>query len=158
MGQNYISVLIETLEKKRDALQNILRITKTQEQIAKGSVYQEEEMERALNEKDIQIARINTLDEGFQSVYERVRAEVQRQPDLYRKDLVHLQDLIRECTDLGNQIMVLEERNRDRFQSLFAQSKRQYSASKNKANVAQNYFRTMNNTKILDAYFVDKKQ
>lgn len=158
MSQNYIAVLMDTLEKKKDALQNILRITHEQEKLAKAEVYQESEMEKTLNEKEIQIARINTLDEGFQSVYDRVRRDVKSQPEQYRKEIERLQELIRECTDLGNEIMVLEERNRERFGILFARSKKQYSTSKNKANVAQNYFRTMNNTKIMDAYFVDKKQ
>lgn len=158
MSQNYIAVLMDTLEKKKDALQNILRITKEQERIAKEEVYQEEVMEKNLNEKEIQIARINTLDEGFQSVYDRVKRVVKEHPEQYRKEIERLQELIRECTDLGNEIMVLEERNRERFRTLFTQSKRQYSTSRTKANVAQNYFRTMNNTKIMDAYFVDKKQ
>lgn len=158
MSQNYIAVLVDTLTKKMDALQCILRITKEQERIAKEPVYSEEEMEQTLNEKDVQIARINTLDEGFQSVYDRVRQLVKDNPEAYRNELVKLQELIRECTDLGNQIMVLEERNRERFKQVFVQSKRQYSASKNKASVAQNYFRTMNNTKVMDSYFVDKKK
>jgi len=158
MDQNYVTVLVETLTKKKDALQNILRITKEQEAMAKAGSYQEDEMERMLNEKEIQIARINTLDEGFQSVYERIRGEVMANRGQYRVDLERLQQLIRECTDLGNEIMVLEERNQSRFRQLFSQSKQQYSVSKNKANVAQNYFRTMNNAKVVDAYFVDKKQ
>lgn len=158
MDQNYVTVLVETLTKKKDALQNILRITKEQEAMAKAGSYQEDEMERMLNEKEIQIARINTLDEGFQSVYERIRGEVMANRGQYRVDLERLQQLIRECTDLGNEVMVLEERNQSRFRQLFSQSKQQYSVSKNKANVAQNYFRTMNNAKVVDAYFVDKKQ
>lgn len=158
MDQNYVTVLVETLIKKKDALQTILRITKDQEAMAKGGSYQETDMERMLNEKEIQIARINTLDEGFQSIYERIRNEVMANREPYRAELQQLQQLIRECTDLGNEIMVLEERNQARFRQLFSQSKQQYSVSKNKANVAQNYFRTMNNAKVVDAYFVDKKQ
>lgn len=158
MDQKYLAVLIDTLEKKQDALEHILALTKEQETISKQDIYQEEAMERTLNAKELELSRVNTLDEGFQSVYDRISSEVKRNPEAYKTDLNRLQNLIRRCTEIGNEIMVLEERNRNRFSVLFSKSKQDYSASRNQASVAQNYFRTMNNTKILDAYFVDKKQ
>lgn len=158
MEQNYMSVLINTLEKKLDALQIIFSLTKEQEGISKQEEYPEEDMERILNAKEIQISRLNSLDEGFQSIFDRIRSEVKRNPDAYKTEVTKLQELIRECTELGNQIMVLEQRNRERFSILFSKVNSQYSVSKTKASVAQNYFRTMNNSKILDPYFVDKKQ
>ncbi len=157
-NRNYMSVLIDTLEKKQDALKTILKLTKEQEGISKQDIYPEGDMEQLLNAKEVQIARLNSLDEGFQSVFDRVRAAVKRNPDLYKDEIIRLQNQIRVCTELGNEIMVLEQRNRERFSVLFSKSHSQYSVSKTKANVAQNYFRTMNNTKILDPYFVDKKQ
>lgn len=157
-GDSYIAVLKDTLGKKKDALEIILRITRQQEALSRQPIYQEPEMERLLNEKEMQIARINTLDEGFQSTYDRVRSEVRSHPEQYAADVRQLQELIRICTDYGNEIMVLEERNRSRFQSLFSNARSQYTVSKAKANVAQHYHKTMNNTKIMDAYFVDKKQ
>lgn len=157
-NKNYLAILVDALEKKKDALQNILRITQEQAELAKADTYQEAAMEKTLNAKEIELSRVNTLDEGFQSVFDRVRSEVKRNQELYKDEIARLQELIRQCTELGNEIMVLEERNRNRFSTLFAKSKKDYSVSRTKANVAQNYLRTMNNTKILDAYFVDKKQ
>ena len=160
MEQNrkYLAILEDTLEKKKDALQNILRITKEQSELAKADIYQEEAMEQTLNAKELELSRVNTLDEGFQSVFDRIRSDVKRNPEDYREEVGRLQELIRRCTELGNEIMVLEERTRNQFSALFAKSKKGYSVSRTKASVAQNYFRTMNNTKILDAYFVDKKK
>lgn len=157
-SDNYIAILKDTIDKKKNALEIILKITKEQERLSKLTSYQETEMERLLNEKEMQIARINTLDEGFQSIYDRVRGEVKEHPEQYAEEVKQLQELIRVCTDLGNEIMVLEERNRNRFSVLFSNAKSQYSVSKAKANVAQHYHKTMNNTKVMDAYFVDKKQ
>ncbi|MDD6070253.1 MAG: hypothetical protein PUC12_05470 [Clostridiales bacterium] len=157
-NKNYLAVLVDALEKKKDALQNILQITQEQAELAKAETYQEEAMEKTLNAKEVELSRVNTLDEGFQSVFDRIRSEVKRNQELYKDEIARLQELIRQCTELGNEIMVLEERNRNQFSALFAKSKKDYSVSRTKANVAQNYLRTMNNTKILDAYFVDKKQ
>lgn len=158
MDQNYVQVLIETITKKEKTLRKILEITKQQEVLSKQEVYASEEMEESLNEKEIQIARLNYLDEGFQSVYDRIRSELRNNIETYREDILALQDHIRICTEIGNEIQVLEQRNRNRFSTLFSKTRADYSSSKNKANAAQNYFKTMNNSKILDAYFVDKKQ
>lgn len=158
MDDNYVQVLIDTITKKEETLRKILEITKEQEQISKQEVYSSEEMEKTLNEKEIQIARINYLDEGFQSVYDRVGSEIRNNIEKYEQDVLALQERIRICTEIANEIQVLEERNRNRFSVLFSKVRSEYSTSKNQANVAQNYFKTMNNSKVMDAYFVDKKQ
>lgn len=158
MAENYVQVLIETISKKEETLQRILEITKEQEDISKAEEYDSDRMEKTLNDKEIQIARLNHLDEGFQAVYDRVSSEVHNNADMYKDSIVILQDKIRVCTELGNSIRVLEDRNRNRLSNLFTKAKKEYSASRNKASVAQNYFKTMNNSKIMDAYFVDKKK
>lgn len=158
MDENYVQVLIDTITKKEETLRKILEITRRQELLSKQEVYSSDEMEETLNEKEIQIARINYLDEGFQSVYDRVRSEVRNNIEKYRQDVLTLQERIRTCTEIANEIQVLEERNRNRFSALFSKTRSEYSTSKTRANVAQNYFRTMNNSKVMDAYFVDKKQ
>ncbi|MCM1497398.1 MAG: flagellar protein FlgN [Clostridium sp.] len=158
MDQNYVQVLIDTMVKKEETLRKILDITKQQEVLSKQDEYSSEDMEGTLNEKEIQIARLNYLDEGFQSVYDRVGSEIRNHIDTYREDVLELQDRIRVCTELGNEIMVMEERNRNRFSVLFSKAHAEYSSTKNQANVAQNYFKTMSNSKVMDSYFVDKKQ
>lgn len=160
MGENqsYVLVLIETLQKKKDILDKILSITLEQETISKASVYDEEAMEKTLNQKEFQITRLNELDDGFQSVYGRVRIEIRENMDQYKEEIKKMQDLIRQCTDLGNAIQVLEQRNRDRFAQIFRSKHGEYKMSKAKTAVASNYLKTMNNTKIMDAYFVDKKK
>lgn len=158
MDENYVQVLIDTINKKEETLRKVLEITLEQEQISKEEVYDSDRMEKTLNEKEIQISRLNYLDEGFQSVYDRISSEIRNHIDEYKDDIAILQEKIRICTELGNSIRVLEDRNRNRFSQLFSKTKKEYSASKNKANVAQNYFKTMNNSKVMNAYFVDKKK
>lgn len=158
MDENYVQILIDTINKKEETLRRILEITEEQEQISKAEVYDSDRMEKTLNDKEIQISRLNYLDEGFQSVYDRVSFKIRNHIEDYKDDILVLQDKIRVCTELGNAIHVLEERNRNRLGILFSKAKKEYSVSKNKANVAQNYFKTMNNSKIMDAYFVDKKK
>lgn len=158
MDENYVQVLIDTINKKEETLRKILEITLEQEQLSKEEIYDSDRMEKTLNEKEIQISRLNYLDEGFQSVYDRIASEIRNHIDEYKNDVEILQEKIRVCTELGNKIRVLEDRNRNRFSQLFSKTKKECSASKNQANVAQNYFKTMNNSKVMNAYFVDKKK
>lgn len=158
MDQNYLQILIDTITKKEETLRKLLEITIQQEELSKQELYPSDEIEKTLNEKEIQIARLDYLDEGFQSVYEHVRMEVLKNPEAYEAEVHKLQDKIRICTEIGNEIKVLEYRNHARFQELFAKTKKECSVSKTKASVAQSYFRTMNNTKVMDSCFVDKKK
>ena len=158
MENHYVQVLIDTIHKKEEVLHQILEITRQQEQLSKRNTYASEEMEAAMNEKEILIARLNYLDDGFESVYDRIRSELRNHIEGYRQEIGKLQDAIRRCTELGNEIQILEERNRNRFSMLFSNARSQYTTSKTQANAAQSYHKMMNNSKIADAYFVDHKQ
>lgn len=158
MENHYVQVLIDTIHKKEEVLHQILEITKQQEKLSKRDTYASDEMEAAMNEKEILIARLNYLDDGFESVYDRIRSELRNHIEDYRQEIGKLQDAIRKCTELGNEIQILEERNRNRFSMLFSNARSQYATSKTQANAAQSYHKMMNNSKIADAYFVDHKQ
>lgn len=158
MENHYVQVLIDTIHKKEAVLHQILEITKQQEALSKRDTYASDEMEEAMNEKEILIARLNYLDDGFESVYDRIRSELRNHIEDYRQEIGALQDAIRVCTELGNEIKILEERNRNRFSMLFSNARSQYATSRTQANVAQNYHKMMNHSKIADAYFVDHKQ
>lgn len=160
MGENqrYVAILLDTLEKKQAVLREILLLTQKQESVSKLSMYDEEQMLTLMNKKEVQIAHLNTLDEGFDRVYSRVRLEVRDRKDEYRNDILKMQEYIRVCTDLGNAIMVLEEKNRSRIEQLFMGKRNEYRMSRAKTAVASNYLKTMNNTKVMSAYFVDQKK
>ena len=86
MDENYVQVLIDTINKKEETLRKVLEITLEQEQISKEEVYDSDRMEKTLNEKEIQISRLNYLDEGFQSVYDRISSEIRNHIDEYKDE------------------------------------------------------------------------
>lgn len=160
MGENqrYVGILLDTLEKKQGVLRDILLLTQDQEQVCKQDDYNEERMSELMNKKEVQIAKLNELDDGFDRVYSRVRLEVRDHKEEYKEEILKMQEYIRTCTDLGNAIMVLEDRNRSRIEQFFMGKKSEYKMSRAKTAVASNYLKTMNNTKVMSAYFVDKKK
>lgn len=68
--QNYLKVLSDSLEQKKTVLTQILEVTKRQEQlaIAQAEAFSEIEFSNTVNEKEVLIARLNQLDDGFLSV------------------------------------------------------------------------------------------
>lgn len=155
--QNYVQVLIQTLQRQAETLTDILKITKEQGRIADAPDFDEVMLEDSLNRKEIFIARLNELDDGFTSVYGRVRKEVKENPEAYREELGQMQALIKQCTDLGVEIKVAEERNRKKLVRCFSDKHKQYSTQKTAATVASHYHQTMNYAKVADSFFVDKK-
>ena len=142
----YIQMLISILEKQVATLTQVLEVTKDQERLAVPSEFDENLFDETLSRKDILIIRLNELDDGFVSVYERVRKEVLAQPGRYRGDIEKIQSLIRRCTDLGMEIQTLETRNRDKLEVCFAGKKQEYSARQTAATVAGKYHAAMRGT------------
>jgi flagellar biosynthesis/type III secretory pathway chaperone len=154
---NYVAVLVQTLEKQCTALQEILAITQKQSEIAATEDFEEGMLEDTLNRKEILIARLNELDAGFVSVYGRVRKELDGHRDKYKKELEQIQELIKKCTDLGVEIQVLEERNRDKMAQCFAGKQKLYNSKKTAATVAARYHRTMYGNGAGSYHFSKKK-
>lgn len=142
-SQSYITLLIDTLKKQEIALADVLEITKEQSKIANAPEFDEVLLENSLNRKEILIAKLNELDDGFVSVYGRVRNEIQGNTETYKTQIRQMQDLIKKCTDLGVEIKVLEERNRNQLMKCFASKNKKYSSQRNAAMVASRYHRTM---------------
>lgn len=147
MDQNekssYIGMLLQTLQKQEVTLQEVLAVTKEQSRIANGQEFDEEAFGETLNRKEILIARLNSLDDGFASVYGRVRSVILQEKDAYREELLKMQEYIKSCTDLGVEIKVLEERNRDKLMQCFSEKHKQYGSQMNAATVASKYHQTM---------------
>lgn len=140
---SYIGMLLQTLQNQEVTLQEVLAITKEQSKIANGQTFDEEAFGDTLNRKEILIARLNSLDDGFASVYGRARSVILQEKDSYKEEILKMQKLIKCCTDLGVEIKVLEERNRDKLMQCFSEKQKQYGSQMNAATVASKYHRTM---------------
>ena len=147
--QHYIDILTDILNKQISTLREILDITKDQERIANEVLFNEDSFNDTLTRKDACIMRLNELDDGFVSTYERVRNLVQSNPEKYKDSIKKMQELIRVCTDLGNEIQTLENRNKGKIEKGFASKKKEYSAKQAAATVANKYNTTMKNVNIM---------
>lgn len=154
----YVKIMQESLLRKRNYLDEILALTKEQEKLAHDKKFDEDAFSELIDKKEILINNINEIDKGFTSVYERVRAEVLEDKELYSTELKAMQESIRECVDLGMQIEVLEERNRAALEQVFAIGFKGIKQVKQSKQAANKYYKSMSNGAVNDSILYDRKK
>lgn len=154
----YIIIMQESLIRKKGYLEEVYVLTKEQEELAKAKKFDEDAFGAAIDKKEVLIDNINEIDKGFTSVYSRVRSEVLEHKDMYKDQLTNIQELIRECVDLGMQIEVLEERNKATLEQVFAVGFKGLRQVKQSKNVANKYYKSMSNGNVNDSILYDRKK
>ena len=154
----YIHILKESLERKLKYLTELLTYTKEQETLAKATPFDEDAFAAAVDKKEVLIDNINEIDKGFQSVYDRVRAELAENREPYKEVLLQIQDLIRKCVDAGNEIETLEERNRASLEAAIAQGFKGMNQAKQSRSIASKYYQSMANGYVNDSFLYDRKK
>lgn len=154
----YVKVLADSLQKKFTALESILNITKTQEELLQEENFDEECFLETIKSKQIYIDQITELDNGFEVVYNRVKQELDADRMLYVDDIANMQKLITKITDLGIDIEALEKRNKVQMDKVLAEKKQQFRGMRMNNSAASNYYRNMVNQQYSQSYFLDKKK
>lgn len=158
MIENYLQVLEESLHKKMDVLCKIEEVNKRQEQILKSDVISDEEFDMSITDKGVLIDELNKLDEGFESLYERIKIQLSDGKERYKGQIMVLQNLITQVTEKGVSIQTQEVRNRMLAEQFFSKRKQELQKGRRSSKVALDYYRNMNQTQIAMPQFMDKKK
>ncbi|RDU21897.1 flagellar export chaperone FlgN [Anaerosacchariphilus polymeriproducens] len=154
----YVIILIESLQKKIKVLDAIIEKNKEQKEIIKVDMMDTDQFENNIQEKAKLIDELNLLDEGFESIYNRVKEELTEKKDLYQKEIKTLQGLIGEITGKVMEIQAQEERNKSTIIQQFGKMRTKIKKSKASKNAALNYYKSMNKLTISDPQFLDRKK
>lgn len=154
----YISIMKESLIRKRDYLEEILELTTKQGELVKKIEFDENEMDKIIDRKDILINNINEIDRGFMSVYDRIKSDLEDNSSEYKSELVTIQGYISECVDLGVEIQTSEERNRASMEAAFASGFTGVKQAKTSLKVASKYYKSMSGSVVNDSFMYDKKK
>ena len=157
--QTYLSVLIDTLQKKKDVLTEIKELTEQQKQLLQEEGFGEEDFQKIMDAKAEWIKELEKLDNGFEQVYERVALILKHNRDTYKDKILIIQQLIQNIMDLSVSIRAVEEQNKERF-SICLSGKRNKMKNYNvNKQAAANYYRNMPNIhQTGQSYFLDKKK
>ena len=157
MTTNYLKVLQESLHKKKEILESILKASEKQRENVSAEEVDWDAFDRGVEAKGILIDQLMKLDDGFQNVYDHVKEELAVNKEQHKAEIVGMQNLIRAVTELGVQIETLEVRNKALIEKRFAEEHKQIKQSKVGSKVAMEYYQKMNKLNVVDPQLMDRK-
>lgn len=155
--KEYIAVLIQSLEKKRELLDQIIAKNKEQKNLFLDEESDPDRLEENMQEKSVLIDQLNELDEGFQQIYDRVKSTLQKDKESYKEEIRTMQALITEITEKSTSIQAQEQRNRVLAEKRFASVKKGIRKARSSNQAASKYYKSMANLNVVDSQFMDKK-
>lgn len=158
MTDDYLQIMIESLEKKIDILDKVIELDKRQLNISLAQPLDVEAYDASMEEKGELIDEIGKLDDGFTVMYERVKEPVAENPDLYREKVKKLQELIRIAVDKGVSIEAMEKRNKQSIQAALQQKRREIRQIKVSSSAATKYYQNMSKVNYIDPQLMDRKK
>lgn len=156
--KEYIAVLRQSLEKKVQILDFIIEKNKEQRLLFTDDTLPPERLEENIKEKGDLIDQLNKLDDGFETVYNRVREVLAGGKETYQEDIKRMQELIREVTDKSATIQAQEQRNHELAVQKFSTIKKEIRKARTTSQVASKYYKSMSNMNVVDAKFLDQKK
>ena len=157
-NNTYVQILISILTKKKNLLNELIRITLLQEESIVQSIPNWEQFEKTISEKELLIENMNQIDDGFDKVYDHVRDELNNNKMQYKEDIILLQEIIKEITDKSVKLQALENSNKLKIEGLFFSKKKEIKNFKFSNNTVSNYYKNMPNQHQGQSYFLDKKK
>lgn len=158
MTEDYLQIMIESLEKKIDVLDRVFELDKKQISIALEQPFDMEKYDKTMDEKGVLIDELNKLDDGFTSAYERVRDEVQADPKAYADKVQRMQDLIRMAIDKGVAVEAQEQRGKQAMESAVNSKRKEIRTIKVSNAAASQYYKAMSRINDVDPQLMDKKK
>lgn len=155
---NYLNVLEDSLKKKLTVLDRIEAASLAQAELLKEERLDTKQFDRYVEEKDDCIAELDRLDEGFQTLYDRIKEELQLHRSLYTEQIRTLQKLIQEITDKSVMIQAQEARNRDAVTAYFQREKQELGKSRKSSKVAYGYYKSMDKAIAERSSYMDMKK
>ena len=159
MGNNnsYLDLMIDSLNKKVHILEKIEEVNIRQKQIVSDTKFDMEELDATVSDKGRYIEEINKLDDGFETLYERVKEELQNHKTQYTEQISTMQELIRRIVELSISIEADEKRIKAEVDKQFSKVKQAVKETRKNSRAVSNYYKNM--TKLdSEPQFMDKKK
>ena len=154
----YLKILEESLEKKIDALNSIAEINQVQTQVLQKENFDAEAFDKLVDEKDIYIKQLTQLDDGFESLYDKIKEELVQNKSKYTEQIKHLQCLIAEITDKSLSIQAQENRNKALVEKHFTKEKNEIGRVRRSSKAAYGYYQNMSKKNVSESHFMDQKK
>lgn len=154
----YIPIMVQSLKKKNRILDAIIQINQRQRDELENPALDPDDFDKTFAEKAELIEELDTLDAGFQELFERVRDELNENREAYREEIAEMQKYIRSLTDKSADIQVQEARNKELMQQKFKAVRKQVKEVRKSQKVVNQYYKSMMKSSYMEPQFTDKKK
>ena len=155
---NYLTILEEGLHKKIKVLEHIQEYNEKQKDAFLSGAVSMQDFDVAVEEKGRLIEEVQKLDQGFETLYANVSAQLKANKDAYKEQIGRMQQLITRITELSTTIQVREARNKQLVEEFFSKQRGDIRQSRISSKAAYDYYKNMSGTKHVPPQFMDSKQ
>lgn len=158
MISSYLNILAESLKKKLAVLEKIEAENKSQEEMLKEEAFPYDQFDSTVDKKGELIEELNALDEGFETLYERIRKELLGNREAYAEQIQMLQKLVAQVTEKSVSVQAQEARNKRLVESAFAKEKSIIRSGRKNSKAAYDYYKNMSKGNVVMPQYMDKKK
>ena len=158
MQETYLSIMLQSLKKKEQVLNEIIRLDDLQKNQLTNAESEVSDFDKTVEAKSACIKQLEQLDSGFEKLYAQVSEELQDNKEQYADEIRQMQTLIRSITDKSVKIQAQEARNKDLMMQKFGVIKKHAKNVRMNSKAITGYYKTMDRTKYMDPQFMEKKQ
>lgn len=155
--ETYLDMLQDSLRKKLEILEKIMTCQKEESDMLKGESMDRDVFDRSMTEKVELAESIDSLDDGFEKVYDRVREEMIAHKESYVNQIRALQNMISEISEKN--VLIQAEENRIRLE-VENYAKRESAALRQRRDngkAARSYYNNMKKLNYVGSQFMDRK-
>ncbi len=151
-------VLEDTIQKKEQYLDELLSLTKGQENILLREKFSMEEFDGFMEKKEPYIAKISEFDAGFEAVFAKMKPEMENYKKEFEPRIRALQGKIKTVLEKGAALCTLEEQNKLRLEHCLRDKKQEIKNFNKSSRTVSNYYKNMSGALSEQSFFMDKKK
>ena len=158
MTSTSLDILEDSLNQKLEIMNKIQEENSKQKVIlSESDNVDSEAFDKTLDNKGEYIDKLNSIEDGFQILFDKVKADVGDHKDLYNDQIKRIQKMIR-AIDVARVSIEEDEHNiKNLAEKYFSEERSKMSTGKKNAAAAFNYYQTMSKSKDIPPQFMDQK-
>lgn len=156
--KEYLELLIQSLKKKLLILNKISVLNQDQRDILQDENSDPDIFHINVRDKEALVREITALDAGFDEVYARVQAIMEKDHSAYEPQLQQMRELIRQIMARDASVRAEEQRNYALAQRKFSSVKKQVREVKASQKLVNNYYQNMMKQSRYTPQFMDNKK
>lgn len=158
MSETYLAIMLQSLKKKEQVLDEIIRLNDLQKKQLTDQATPVDDFDKTVEDKSACIDQLDQLDSGFEKLYAQVQEELQANKEQYADTIKALQKCIRNVTDKSIMIQAQEARNKDLMMQKFTTVRKHAKDVRANSKAITGYYKTMTHSGYMDSRYMDGKK